>query len=189
MRRLAILSIVLACSAPPKSPNSPADWTARCNARLEAARTKLGLAGATKSDTTPWNPRVRFEVHVGAGYYEASVEHGRDACIDFDSDDPSFTNLKWSDGHYATKIALDRIRRVDGDEAAIQADKVPPNTIAPFRAAFEDAIEACLQDARGVTLGPVGKDVSCIDKKDVCPDAPTANSDDGCPEMKDSGAR
>lgn len=65
---------------------------------------------------------------------------GRDACIDFDSDEPSFTNLMWSNGEYATKVALDRIRRVGGDEAAIEADKVPRATIEPFRVAFEAAI-------------------------------------------------
>lgn len=184
MRRIAFSIVVLACSAPARAPSSPAAWTAQCSARLEAARTKLGLGGATKTDTTPWNPSVRFEVHVGGGYYEASVAHGRGACIDFDSDDPSFTNLKWSNGAYAKKIALDRIRRMDGDEAAIEADKVPRETIEPFRAAFEDAIEACLQDARGVTLGAIPKDFSCMDKKDVCPDKPSpADEADGCPSQ------
>jgi len=186
MRRLALLVFVVACSAPAaKSATSPADWASRCGARVETARTKLGLGGAAKIDPTPWNPSVRFEVHVGAGYYEASVQHGRNPCIDFDSDDPSFTNLKWSNGASSSKVAVDRIRRVDGDEAGIQADKIPAETIAPFRAACEDAIEACLQDARGVALGPVSKDVSCMDKTDKCPDTPSNKTadDDGCPSQ------
>jgi hypothetical protein len=184
MRRLALFVVVLACSAPAaKSPASPADWTARCSARVEAARTKLGLGGATKADATPWNPRVRFERHVNGGYYEATVEHGRDACIDFDSDDPSYTNLEWSNGSYANKVATHRIRRVDRDEAWLDADKIPRETVEPFRAAFEDALEACLQDARGVALGPIPKDVSCMDKRDVCPIAPSADTEDGCPSQ------
>jgi hypothetical protein len=184
MRRLVVVAIAVACSAPAKSPASisPADWTARCAARLDAARTKLALGGATKTDPTPWNPHVRFEVHTAGGYYEASVTHGRDACSDYDSDEPSFTNLKWSNSAHASKIALDRIRRVQGDEAAIEADKVPRETIEPFRAAFEEAIEACLQDARAVPLGAVPRDFSCIDKADRCPDTPNADAEaDGCP--------
>jgi hypothetical protein len=183
MRRLALVSFILACGAPAKTPSSRTDWAAHCSARVEAARTKLGLGGATTIDPTPWNPGVSFDVKVGGGYYQAFVHHGRGACIDFDSDDPSFTNLKWSNGAYASKVAVDRIRRVDGDEAVIQADKVPPGTIDHFRAAFEDALESCLQDARGVALGPVSKDVSCVDKKDVCPDVPTADDKDGCPDQ------
>ena len=182
MRRLALSFAIVACGAPAKSPTSPADWTARCSARLEAARTKLGLGGATKSDTTPWHPTVRFEVRVAGGHYEAIVSHGKDACSDYDSDDPSLSNLKWSNGSLAAKVALERIRRLDGDEAVIDADKVPAETIAPFRAAFEDALEACLEDARHVTLAALPKDFSCIDKADKCPDAPTPESEaDGCP--------
>lgn len=186
MRRLLVIAAIAACSAPAKSPaaSSVTEWTSRCAARLEAARTKLALGGVTKVDATPWYPVVRFEVHVGGGYYEAAVSHGRDACSDFDSDDPSFTNLAWSNGSFASKVALDRIRRMNGDEASAQADEVPRATIEPFRAAFEGALEACLNDARAVPLGAVPKDFSCMDKVDKCPDAkaPGADDDDGCPE-------
>jgi hypothetical protein len=183
MRRLALVSIAVACGAPAKSPSSPVEWTARCSARIEAARKKLGLGGATTSDARPWNPSVRFSVTVGEGYYSASVQHGRDACIDFDSDDPSFTNLKWSNG-VASRTAFSRIRRIDGDEGSFGADAVPRETIEPFRVAFEDAIEACLQDARGVALGPIPKDISCLDKTDKCPDSPTSTTtEDGCPSQ------
>ena len=183
MRRLAVWIVLVACSAPARTPHSPADWSSSCGARIEAARKTLALGGATKIDATPWNPSVRFEVHVGDGYYEASVQHGRNPCIDFDSDEPSFTNLKWSDGASATKVAVDRIRRMDGDEAMMQADKVPRETAERFRSAFEGALESCLQDARGVKLGPVSSDVSCMDKMDKCPDSPTAASaEDGCPD-------
>lgn len=184
MKRLVIiaLAIVLACSAPAKSPASASGWTARCAARLDAVKTKLALGGATKTDASPWNPGVRFEAHVGDGYYEAFVAHGRDACADYDSDNPSFTNMRWSNGSLAPNVALDRIRRVEGDEAGMQADHVPRETIEPFRAAFEDALEACLQDARGVPVGAVPSDFSCIDKTDRCPDTPSPEAEaDGCP--------
>jgi hypothetical protein len=61
---------------------------------------------------------------------------------------------------------------------------VPRETIAPFRAAFEGALEACLSDARAVPIGPVPSDIECVDKVDKCPDtkAPGADDDDGCPE-------
>jgi hypothetical protein len=184
MRRLAIAFVLVACGAPARTPPSQTEWTARCSARVEAARTKIGLGGATKIDPTPWNPGVSFEVKIGAGYYQAFVHHGRGACIDFDSDDPKFINLQWTNGAYASKVAVDRIRRVERDEAVIQADKVPPATVEHFRAAFEDALEACLQDARGVKLEPVSKDISCIDKSDKCPDSPETNESDvdGCPD-------
>jgi hypothetical protein len=187
MRRLAAFVLLLACGAPAKSPapSSTAEWTSRCASRLDAARTKLALGGATKIDASPWNPSVRFEIHVGDGYYEASVSHGRDACSDYDSDDPAFTNLAWSNGSFASKIALDRIRRINGDEAHLGADKVAPVTLAPYRAALETALEACLNDARTVPIGSVPKDFSCMDMKDKCPDTPTPDSDaDGCPEVK-----
>jgi hypothetical protein len=182
---LSSIVLVAACSATPKAkaPTTPAEWTTACSARLEAARTKLGLGGATTSSTIAWNPSVHFLARVGAGHYEASVQHGQDACIDFDSDDPSFINLKWSNGHYASTIALHRIRRVERDEAALEADKVPRETIEPFRKAFEQALESCLEDARHVTLGPISKDVSCMDKQDRCPNAPEdADPEDGCPQ-------
>ncbi|HEY2369447.1 MAG TPA: hypothetical protein VGH87_23780 [Polyangiaceae bacterium] len=186
MRRLFVIAAIAACSAPAKSPasSSVTEWTSRCAARLEGARTKLALGGATKIDPSPWHPIVRFEVHAGGGYYEAIVSHGRGACIDFDSDDPTFTNLPWSNASFASKVALDRLRRMNGDEASVQADKVPRETIAPFRAAFEGALEACLSDARAVPIGPVPSDIECVDKVDKCPDtkAPGADDDDGCPE-------
>jgi len=185
MRRLFVIAVVAACGAPAKSPasTSVAEWTSRCVARLDAARTKLALGGTTKIDSSPWHPIVRFEVHIAGGYYEATVSHGRGACIDFDSDDPSFTNLPWSNGSFASKVALDRLRRMNGDEAAVQADKVPRETIAPYRAAFESALEACLSDARAVPIGPVPNDIECVDKNDKCPDTPTPESTaDGCPE-------
>ena len=185
MRRVLVI-VAVACGAPAKSPasSSVAEWTSRCSARLDAARTTLALGGAMKIDASPWHPVVRFEVHVGDGYYEAAVSHGRDACSDYDSDDPSFTNLAWSNGSFASRVALDRFRRMNGDEAWVQADKVPADTIARYRAAFESALDTCLSDARAVPIGAVPKDFSCIDKVDKCPDKPTPESvADGCPSQ------
>jgi hypothetical protein len=207
MRSIGVVFVLVACalgcakgsprdSAParaaPPAPKMRADeWTERCAGHIEAARRALvpsipAFAQVKlKVDPAPWNPTLRFEVHpASGGYYEGAISHGRHPCIDFDSDDPARQNLPWSDGASTRSVALDRIRRLEGDEAWLQANRVPAETIAPFQSAFEQVLDACLHEGQSVPLGDVPPDFSCMDKVDRCTEDPKANADPGggCPD-------
>jgi hypothetical protein len=188
-RKYALIVVTaLACGASTPAPTTPAprtavDWTRACAARLESARKASGVRGGeVKTDTSAWHPGVRFEVKIGGGYMHALVSHGQGACIDFDTD---VVNVAWRDSSDAKSVALDRLRRMNGDEATVQAERVPAKLVAPFRAAFEPALDGCLIDAQSVPLGKVPPEISCTDKRDVCPNDPETtdfNDVDGCPD-------
>jgi hypothetical protein len=160
-------------------------WTARCSARIEIARLALVRVDRAFHDATlqvdpaPWNPHLRFEARVRDGYWEAAVERGRGPCIDFDIDDPDYNNMPWRDGSSASRVLVDRIMRLDGDEAWLQANRVSSSSAIAFRREFQRALLGCLEDARGVYLAdpPPGM---CSDDVDTCPDEPEV--EDGCPE-------
>jgi hypothetical protein len=135
-----------------------------------------------KIDVAPWNPTLRFEARpVKGGYYEGAVSHGRHPCLCFDSDDPKWNNHPWQNGAHKGQVTLDRIRRLQGDEAWLQAKGVPPKTIDKFRRAFERAFDACLSDAQSVPLADPPSTISCVDTVDRCPDGSDPSGDDGCP--------
>src|SRR6185503_656820 len=101
--------VLAACgqAAPPVAPAprvelSTGQWVAACEARIQLAARLLQRLdpafadGTFEIDPSPWNPRVRFDARrEGDGYWQAQVEHGRGACIDFDTDDPAYNNMPW----------------------------------------------------------------------------------------------
>jgi hypothetical protein len=171
---------------PPRDELSATQWTRRCGDRIELARMMLvryepAFVDATLAiDTSPWNPSLRFEARRGADYWQASVQHGRGACIDFDIDDDSYNNMAWRDGSSADRVLVDRIMRLDGDEAWLQANDTLVTTAYAFRRELEFALRECLLDAQGVALVDPPAGLCNFDQDDRCPDEPT-DADDGCP--------
>jgi len=198
--RPAWLVLVAACGGrspspmppPPRVTLSTPEWTRRCGVRIELARIALarldpGFADASLAiDGSPWNPSLRFEARRADGrdgYWQANVEHGRGPCIDFDIDDDSYNNMPWRDGSSASNVQVDRIMRMDGDEAWLQANGVPPATAIAFRREIQLALRECLLDARGVELANAPAGICNFDDVDRCPDQPSEDSDEGCPEV------
>ena len=189
MRRYLLLA---ACGhpvapLPPAEPLTSTQWVARCSERVEIARLSLVRLdrafdrASLDLDPAPWNPRLRFEVRGdGAGYWQAAVEHGRGACIDFDIDDPAYNNMAWTDGSSASRVLVDRIMRLGGDEAWLQANRVSRASALVFRREFQRALLGCLHDARGVALADPPAGLCDFDAVDACPDQP--EEEDGCPE-------
>ncbi|HEX5058357.1 MAG TPA: hypothetical protein VFV99_03310 [Kofleriaceae bacterium] len=146
-------------------------------------RLDYGFADATVGiDNSPWNPSLRFEARTGDGYWQASVEHGRGACIDFDIDDPAYNNMPWRDSSSADHVLVDRIMRLGGDEAWLQANAVSTTSAIAFRRELQFALSECLLDARGVELADPPDGLCNFDAEDRCPDEPSADSDEGCPD-------
>ncbi len=188
---------VTRASAPDARPSLElAVWLERCTKRIDVARRSMLAiepAFATLEVTVSravWNPSVRLELRlserVGERYYEASVAHGSNPCIDFDSHRPERIHLTWTDAGGEAQLA--RIRRLNRDEAWIGANGVAAAAADAFRRAFELAIEGCVTDAQLVELGPVGPEVSCLDTVDRCPDHPDQVDNyedpyDGCPPL------
>jgi hypothetical protein len=182
------LLVLAACGGTQPTPRPPRamnadEWVRRCADYLEVARLALARVdpafgeGKLALDNSPFHPSLRFDVAIEGGEYRTSVERGRHPCIDFDSDDPSWINLPWSDG----RTPRFRIRRIDGNEAWLDTDpKAPDTTAVVFRREMEHALERCLVDARGVKLADPPKDFSCADTVDECPDEP-GSGEDGCP--------
>ena len=183
MKRIVV--VLAACSAakpaPPVRPMTTAEWIRRCADRVEVARLVVARVDKTFGDaeitvdSSPWNPRVRFDLSIKPdGYFGAQVQHGSFPCLDFD---PTPT-VPWKHGGH--DIVLSRMRRLEGDEAWVEGNRVAPATAAVFGREMERALEACLLDARGVPLGKPPTDFTCGDTVDKCPDEPT-EGDDGCP--------
>jgi hypothetical protein len=188
---------VLACAEPraatpvppkPRAELSTTQWTERCRQRIDLARLALVrlddafAEAAIDIDTSPWNPGLRFEARRGSGYWQAHVEHGRGPCIDFDVDDPEYNNMPWRDGTSVHRVAVDRIMRMDGDEAWLQAAHVPEQTAIAFRRELQRALRECLVDARGVALADPPAGMCNGGADDRCPDEPNRASEEGCPE-------
>ena len=168
MKRCAL--VLAACSAAkpvrPIAPMTTDEWVRRCSDRFEVARLavahvdKAFSAGAVTVDALPHNPHVRFDLNVAPdGYFGAQVEHGKFPCIDFDP----IPTIDWKHGGH--DIVLSRRRRLDGDEAWIEGNRVSPATAAMFRREMERAIDDCLLDARGVELAKPPPEIHCADKR------------------------
>jgi hypothetical protein len=156
----AALVVVLAACGSTKPPEPVREmtideWVERCAARLEVG--KLAVARMDKAfakgkvtvDATPQHPHVRFHLDVAPdGYFNAKVQHGRAPCTLPDER----LETSWEDGQEAKRLVLTRWRRLGDDEARIEGNRVSPSTAKAFRREMERAIDACLLDARGVTL-------------------------------------
>ena len=157
-------------------------WVARCRDRFEVARIAMtridkSFVGAEIDvDVTPHNPSVRMSVQSElGGFFAAGITHGDPPCLDFEPVPiPAWTSQS------GTTRGMSRIRRVNGDEALIDAHEMPAIAAEHFRREMERAIDACFVDAKISPLAKVPSGINCGDTVDKCPDNPTED-DEGCP--------
>lgn len=173
---VTLITLASGCRLQPRADGQldAGQWTRRCTALLDEAREVMQpIAPAfgqikVKVASTPWFPGLRFDVRTpDGGYYQGGVAHGRWPCAPGASATTTRpSDHPWRNGPDARVVDLDRVHRLAGDTAWLQADRVPRATQARFRSVYQAAFATCLLEAQQVPTVRAPPGYTCVGEGD-----------------------